>query len=158
MKKIDSLRDAVTRHNRWSRANPDKMTVFVDSGHICFTDDTPSFAYSYTVILFVMDFTGDINDFTIPVMRWLWFNQRDLLLNPEKNKELKFSTAINDDDSADILFEFPLFERVKVTLNEHGELSGEYLPEPNMPDFSTGGEWDSVFIDKTFATTAGGNQ
>lgn len=78
MEKINSLRDAVTRHNRWSRANPDKMTVFVDSGHICF----------YTVILFVMDFTGDINDFTIPVMRWLWFNQRDLLMNPEKIKRL----------------------------------------------------------------------
>ncbi|EDV3566836.1 phage tail protein, partial [Salmonella enterica subsp. enterica] len=27
MEKINSLRDAVTRHNRWSRANPDKMTV-----------------------------------------------------------------------------------------------------------------------------------
>ncbi|ENL9228747.1 phage tail protein, partial [Salmonella enterica] len=45
MLKIDSLRNAVTHSNRWSRANPDKMTVFVDSGHICFTDDTPSFAY-----------------------------------------------------------------------------------------------------------------
>ncbi|WP_183051103.1 phage tail protein, partial [Salmonella enterica] len=112
MEKINSLRDAVTRHNRWSRANPDKMTVFVDSGHICF----------YTVILFVMDFTGDINDFTIPVMRWLWFNQRDLLMNPEKNKAFKFSTAINDDDSADILFEFPLFERVNVSRNENGDL------------------------------------
>ncbi|ASA51853.1 phage tail protein [Salmonella enterica subsp. enterica serovar Abaetetuba] len=158
MLKIDSLRNAVTHSNRWSRANPDKMTIFVDSGYIHFAGDTPSFAYDYTVILFVMDFTGDINDFTIPVMRWLWFNQRDLLLNPEKNKEFKFSTAINDDDSADILFEFPLFERVKVTPDENGELSGEYLPEPRMPDFSTGGGWDSVFIDKTFVTTAGGDQ
>ncbi|EIO7472092.1 phage tail protein, partial [Salmonella enterica subsp. enterica] len=144
MEKINSLRDAVTRHNRWSRANPDKMTVFVDSGHICFSGDTPSFAYDYTVILFVMDFTGDINEFTIPVMRWLWFNQRDLLMNPEKNKAFKFSTAINDDDSADILFEFPLFERVSVSRNENGELSWEYLPEPRMPDFSTGGDWSSV--------------
>ncbi|EBR7911500.1 phage tail protein [Salmonella enterica] len=158
MKKIDSLRDAVTHSNRWSRANPDKMTVFVDGGHIRFAGDTPSFAYDYTVILFVMDFTGDINDFTIPVMRWLWFNQRDLLMNPEKNKEFKFSTAINDDDSADILFEFPLFERVKVTPDEHGELSGEYLPEPRMPDFSTGGGWDSVFIDETFTADAGDSQ
>ncbi|EGI5659814.1 phage tail protein, partial [Salmonella enterica subsp. enterica serovar Kisarawe] len=37
MEKINSLRDAVTRHNHWSRANPDKMTIFVDSGHICFS-------------------------------------------------------------------------------------------------------------------------
>lgn len=155
MEKINSLRDAVTRHNRWSRANPDKMTVFVDSGHICFSGDTPSFAYDYTVILFVMDFTGDINDFTIPVMRWLWFNQRDLLMNPEKNKAFKFSIAINDDDSADILFEFPLFERVNVSRNENGDLSWEYLPEPRMPDFSTGGDWSSVFIDESFTADAG---
>lgn len=158
MKKIDSLRDAVTRSNRWSRANPDKMTVFVDSGHIRFSGDTPSFAYDYTVILFVMDFTGDINDFTIPVMRWLWFNQRDLLLNPEKNKAFKFSTAINDDDSADILFEFPLFERVEVTLDKDGELSGEYLPEPRMPQFASDGGWGGVFPDEAHAVHAGGNQ
>lgn len=107
MEKINSLRDAVTRHNRWSRANPDKMTVFVDSGHICFSGDTPSFAYDYTVILFVMDFTGDINDFTIPVMRWLWFNQRDLLMNPEKIKRLNSQPPLMTTTAPTFFLNFP---------------------------------------------------
>ncbi|EAY8202918.1 phage tail protein, partial [Salmonella enterica] len=39
-----------------------------------------------------------------------------------------------------------------------GDLSWEYLPEPRMPDFSTGGDWSSVFIDESFTADAGGSQ
>lgn len=38
------------------------------------------------------------------------------------------------------------------------DLSWEYLPEPRMPDFSTGGDWSSVFIDESFTADAGGSQ
>lgn len=59
--------------------------------------------YRYTPVLFVMNFAGDIDDFTLPLMAWLWHNQTDLLLNPEKNRNIKFTTLINNDDTADIL-------------------------------------------------------
>lgn len=99
MLKADSLRETLTRANKWCRANPEAFTVFVEEGNIETTGETPSFMYRYTLVLFVMNFAGDIDDFTLPLMAWLWHNQPDLLLNPEKNRNVKFTTLINNDDS-----------------------------------------------------------
>ncbi|AJC66898.1 phage tail protein [Dickeya zeae] len=150
MLKTDSLRDALTASNTWCRANPEAFTVFVEEGGIETTGETPSFLYRYSLVLFVMNFTGDIDDFTLPLMAWLWQNQPDLLLNPQKNREVKFTTLINNDDSADILFEIPVRERVKVTRVDNGILRAEHLPEPRPR--LTGGVWDAVLDDATGET------
>ncbi|NKI75805.1 phage tail protein [Dickeya sp. CFBP 2040] len=150
MLKTDSLRDALTVSNTWCRANPEAFTVFVEEGGIETTGETPSFLYRYSLVLFVMNFTGDIDDFTLPLMAWLWQNQPDLLLNPQKNREVKFTTLINNDDSADILFEIPVRERVKVTRVDNGILRAEHLPEPRPR--LTGGVWDTVLDDATGET------
>ncbi|QIZ51407.1 hypothetical protein DWG24_11845 [Dickeya zeae] len=93
-----------------------------------------------------------IDDFTLPLMAWLWQNQPDLLLNPQKNREVKFTTLINNDDSADILFEIPVRERVKVTRDDNGSLRAEHLPEPRPR--LTGGVWDTVLDDATGETAS----
>ncbi|MCI4217768.1 phage tail protein [Dickeya dianthicola] len=152
MLKTDSLRDALTASNTWCRANPEAFTVFVEEGGIETTGETPSFLYRYSLVLFVMNFTGDIDDFTLPLMAWLWQNQPDLLLNPQKNREVKFTTLINNDDSADILFEIPVRERVRVTRDDNGILRAEHLPEPRPR--LTGGGWDAVLDDATGETAA----
>ncbi|MFQ9621298.1 MAG: phage tail protein [Enterobacteriaceae bacterium] len=54
-----------------------------------------------------MNYAGSIDDFTLPLLAWLWFNQPDLLLNPDKNQQIKFTTLINNDDTADLMFELP---------------------------------------------------
>ncbi|MGM3160476.1 phage tail protein [Dickeya undicola] len=150
MLKTDSLRDALTASNTWCRANPEAFTVFVEEGGIETTGETPSFLYRYSLVLFVMNFTGDIDDFTLPLMAWLWQNQPDLLLNPQKNREVTFTTLINNDDSADILFEIPVRERVRVTRDDNGILGAEHLPEPRPR--LTGGVWDTVLDDATGET------
>jgi len=144
MLKIDSLRDALTRANQWCRANPEAFTVFVEEGGIETTGETPTFVYRYSLVVFVMNYPGSLDDFTLPIMAWLWFNEPSLLLNPDKNKEMKFTTLINSDNSADLLFEMPVRQRVKVTLNDAGSMIAEHLPEPR-PRVSTGGGWGEVF-------------
>lgn len=150
MLKINSLREAMVHASRWCKANPEKFTVFVESGGIETTGETPSFAYRYNLVFFAMDFPSDIDDFTLPLMAWLWHNQPDLLLNPENNKDVKFSVAINDDDSADILYEIPVRERVKVSRDEDGTVHAEHLPEPKPRIPSAGGDWHAVFEDVTW--------
>ncbi|EMW3574805.1 phage tail protein [Yersinia enterocolitica] len=147
MLKADSLREALTRANKWCRANPEAFTVFVEEGAIETTGETPSFIYRYTLVLFVMNFAGDIDDFTLPLMAWLWHNQPDLLLNPEKNRKIKFTTLINNDDTADIMFEMPLCERVKVSLDEHGMTRAEHLPEPKPRALPVDNGWHVIFED-----------
>lgn len=130
MLKINSLRQALTDANQWCRANPEAFSVFIESGHVETTGETADFVYAYTLCLFVMNFAGDLDDFTLPLMAWLWQEQPQLLLNPEKNKEIKFTTAINNDDTADLFFELPISERVIVSRDEAGKLTGEHKPEP----------------------------
>lgn len=150
MLKIDSLRETLTRTNTWCRANPEAFSVFVEEGNIETTGETASFMYRYTLVLFVMNFAGDIDDFTLPLMAWLWHNQPDLLLNPEKNRDIKFTTLINNDDTADVLFEMPLRERVRVALDESSIPRAEHLPEPVSRIPSSDGSWGSVFDDVTW--------
>lgn len=56
MLKTDSLREAMTRSCRWCQANPEKFTIFVESGNIETTGETPSFVYRYQMVMFVMDY------------------------------------------------------------------------------------------------------
>ncbi|MCS5931654.1 phage tail protein [Klebsiella pneumoniae subsp. pneumoniae] len=49
--------------------------------------ETPSHHVSrYSLVLFIMNYAGSIDDFTLPLMAWLWFNQPDLLLSPDKTR------------------------------------------------------------------------
>lgn len=92
MLKIDSLRAALTQANTWCQANPEAFTVFVEEGGVETTGETPTFVYRYSLVVFVMNYPGSLDDFTLPIMAWLWFNEPSLLLNPDKNRELKFTT------------------------------------------------------------------
>lgn len=130
MLKINSLRQALTGANQWCKANPEAFSVFIESGRVETTGETADFVYAYTLCLFVMNFAGDLDDFTLPLMAWLWQEQPQLLLNPEKNKEIKFTTAINNDDTADLFFELPINERVIVSRDGAGKLTAEHKPEP----------------------------
>lgn len=130
MLKINSLRAALTQANAWCRANPEAFSVFIESGHVETTGESPDFVYSYTLCLFVMNYAGDLDAFTLPLMAWLWREQPQLLLNPDKNQNIKFTTAINNDDTADVFFELPISERVVVARNEDGTLSAAHKPEP----------------------------
>ena len=130
MLKINTLRDAMTDACPWCRANPEKFTVYVNNGGIETTGESPSYLYRYTLGIFVMDFTQDLDELMVPLMRWLYRNQPDLLLNPEKNRDIKFSVAINDDDSTDILLEIPVWERVIIRRNDDGTVHAEHIGEP----------------------------
>lgn len=107
MLKTNSLRESMLHGCRWCQANPEKFTIFVESGNIETTGETPSFVYRYQMVMFVMDYAGELDDLTLPLLAWLSENQPQLLLNPERNQDIKFSAVINDDDSADLLFTLP---------------------------------------------------
>ena len=68
MLKINTLRAAIEKANTWCRANPEAWTVFVEEGGIETTGETPSFMYRYSLVLFVMNYAGSIDDFTLPLM------------------------------------------------------------------------------------------
>ncbi|EEV9605563.1 phage tail protein [Escherichia coli] len=46
MLKTNSLRKGMIHGCRWCQANPEKFTIFVESGNIETTGETPSFEYA----------------------------------------------------------------------------------------------------------------
>ncbi|EFZ71532.1 tail completion protein R domain protein, partial [Escherichia coli OK1357] len=54
---------------------PGKFTIFVESGNIETTGETPSFVYRYQIVMFVMDYAGELDDLTLPLLAWLSENQ-----------------------------------------------------------------------------------
>lgn len=155
MLKLDNLRHTLSHTSQWCRANPEKFIIFAEEGGIEIRGKTLSFAYRYKAVVFVMDYTANINRLVVPLISWLFANQPDLLLNPEKSKAFKFTTAPNDDDSVDLLFEFPLYERVKVSLDPAGQLTTEYLPEPPFPVDDMAEHWQTLFDDVTWSAANG---
>ncbi len=61
MLKTDSLREAMTRSCRWCQANPEN-SPFSGAGNIETTGETPSFVYRYQMVMFVMDYAGELDD------------------------------------------------------------------------------------------------
>ncbi|EFH2382837.1 phage tail protein, partial [Escherichia coli] len=82
MLKTNSLRESMLHGCRWCQANPEKFTIFVESGNIETTGEAPSFVYRYQMVMFVMDYAGELDDLTLPLLAWLSENQPQLLLNP----------------------------------------------------------------------------
>ncbi|ENJ7893912.1 phage tail protein [Escherichia coli] len=151
MLKMNALRDTLADTCRWCKANPDKFTVCVESGSIETTGESPSFLYRYNLVIFAMDFTQDIDELFLPLLHWLYHNQPDLLLNPEKNSSIKFSAAPNNDDSVDVVIELPVWERVRVTRTPDRQVRAEHLQEPRPRIPSARGAWSNVYEDVTWS-------
>ncbi|MND11427.1 P2 phage tail completion protein R (GpR) [compost metagenome] len=143
MKKAELMRDTLTRSNTWCKANPELFIAWVEKGHIQIeATGEASFMYHYTIQVLAVEFPGQVDDLMLPIMAWAWWHQPDLLLNPDKNRQIEFDADIISDDLADILFKVPVWERVIVE-NVNGKPVARHLTE-DRPRFN-GGEWEMVF-------------
>ncbi|MFZ1873251.1 MAG: phage tail protein, partial [Chania sp.] len=124
-------------------ANPERFTVWVEKGHIEIqATGESSFMYVYPIQIFIVDYPGHLDELMLPLLAWIWVNQPDLLLNPEKNRKIEFDADISNDDLADLLLMVPVWERVMVTI-ENGKPVARHLAE-EKPRFG-GGDWEMVF-------------
>ncbi len=143
MLKAELLRAEFVRKNSWCRANPERLTVWVERGSVEVAGNDAAFMYRYTLHVLATDFSGQLDDLMLPLLGWLKSNQPDLLLNPDKNRLIEFDADIINDELADILLKVPLWERVIVQRNEDG-LIAEHKAE--RPPRIFGGPWDVVFV------------
>ncbi|HDZ9812363.1 phage tail protein [Klebsiella pneumoniae] len=143
MIKARLLREALIAGNTWCKANPEMITVWVEKGHIGIeATGEPSFMYLHTIKILAVDFPGQVDDLMLPIMAWAWRHQPDLLLNPDKNRQIEFDADIISDDTADLMFMVPVWERAMVEIVD-GKLVVTHLAE-DRPRFN-GGEWEVVF-------------
>lgn len=131
MIKPGQLRDHLLKAVPGLAANPDRLLVFVEDGHVSSAySHNLSFSYAYTLNLIITDFGGNPDSIMLPVLQWLTRHQPELLANPARRGEVKFEVDVLANDLVDVSLTLPLTERVVVNPDADGGLTLTNAPEP----------------------------
>ncbi|MCI0152139.1 phage tail protein [Paraburkholderia sediminicola] len=105
-----------------SRADPDRLTVFIDRGSIAATGTrSPSFEYRYVVNVLVPDYAGDPDTVMIALVEWARAYQPDLVTNvDERTNGITFEADILSNATADLSIRMHLTESVVVSVDANG--------------------------------------
>jgi hypothetical protein len=122
MIKPASLRAAIVAAIPSLSADPDKLTVFIDTGSIAATGaKSLSFEYRYTCNVMLLDFAGDSDDLFIAIVGWVRQYQNDLVDNPdERANGITYEVDILDNATADVSVKLQLTESVVVKTADDG--------------------------------------
>lgn len=123
MIKPASLRAALVAAIPTLATDPDRLTVFIDAGHIAATGTrTPSFEYRYTVHALVTDFAGEADDVFIAAVEWARANQPDLVTNADQRESgITFEADILNNQTVDLSIKLQLTESIVVSTDASGK-------------------------------------
>lgn len=157
MRKPDLLRAAIRALNPWCQTNPENMLVSVTEATIVATgEQSASWEYRYVIEVLLMDFPGNVDAITLPILNWARVNQPDLLFNPDVRREgIKMQAQlINTDELGneitpvhDVLFSIRATEAIIVTQDSSGNPVTTHRDEPDYSALfgESGTAWDIVF-------------
>ena len=131
MQKPTSLRKALMAALPELRNQPDRLVIWIEDGAVRARQTADhGFAFEYPLSVLLRETSTDIAIVAHAINRWLRLNQPSLLTAGDRDT-FKFETDILDNGTADILLTVDLVETVKVTAQEDGSWSIDYLPEPD---------------------------
>ena len=140
MQKPKSLRQAIENALPEIAENPDKLAMFVQQGYISSNKGTLSHTKNYTLTLLITDFTSDLDILETVIVHWLQTNQPDILGAGQTERDsFKFDVDILSHDSADVLYQLKLSERVVALHDEEtAQIHITHAPEPQHIQDLTG--------------------
>jgi hypothetical protein len=147
MRKADSLRDWLTACLPDYKAHPDRLQIFLEGGTISARQsDTLSFVYGYTVKVLFMDYRGDADHLTVPVLAWIAREQPQLLRRAD-SQPFSFEAELLDSETSDIEISIELTESVVVTPSPDGKgYAIEHPPEPTYDSFGVSASFAEITI------------
>lgn len=119
MRKADDLRRWLTRSLPYYKANPEQMSVFLDSGNVAARKGGLTFEYRYTLTVAFEGFTGDPDTIMVPLLAWIERNQPDLLQRAD-DQPIQFECEILDSSSVYLVVKIDISEAVIVTAKPGG--------------------------------------
>ncbi len=128
MKKLDSLRAAVTRAIPKLADDPDKMLAFIDEGVVeSNASRAASYRLSYVARLVLLDFSGSTFALMAAITDWAKCNQPELVQNPERRKNgIAFEADVLNHATVDLSIRIHLTEGIVVAVAEDGSYT--YTP------------------------------
>lgn len=131
MRKLTSLREAITAALPEIAQNPDNLRIWIERGSgRCQGTRTEAFAFTFQANILIVEMASDIAVLALTVFRWARANQPELLA-PGRDG-FSFDADILDNACADILIQIDLTQNASV---DGGEVT--YLDEPD-PLFDDG--------------------
>lgn len=132
MKKPYALRDYLVQNIKFLQDNPDKLSMYIESGRYRSTMATGlSMESICPVKMVIQDFSEDPDLVAFLIFQWLRTHQSELMTNLETNKTaVKFELEILDNDKCDLMFELELTERVIIKKQNDGSFKFDYPLEP----------------------------
>ncbi|WP_257828570.1 phage tail protein [Burkholderia glumae] len=125
MKKLDSLRAAITGAVAYLAENPDRLLVFADEG---VTESSASPAQSYVIRyvarIVLLDFAGSTFALMGDIVEWAKRNQPYIVQNPDTRQNgITFEVDVLNTGAVDLSIRVPLTENVVVTVAPDGTRS-----------------------------------
>lgn len=142
MKKPADLRAHLERSVACLKAEPDKLSVYIERGAIASRiGGGMSFEYRYDLVLVVTDFADHADTLMIPILAWIAVNQTDLMQHPERIEQaIKFQAELIDHDKADIEITIALTEAV-VVVERDGTYTATHIAPPALADLTGPTGW-----------------
>lgn len=136
MIKPASLRAAITAAIPDVATNPEKLTVFIDSGLLAATAGRSlSFEYRYTLNVLLLEFAGDSDLLFVAILEWVREHQNDLVTNPdERERGITYEIDILDNETADVSLKLMLTESVVVKTADDGTRTITHVDDSKKPD------------------------
>lgn len=138
MKKPESLRDLMTQAVPAIKADPTRLSLFIDRGSIRVRPGSLSFEYAYSVNLVVQDYAGDPDAVIVPVIAWIAEHQPELLQRQD-SQAFDFESELLAEGVFDLSLTIALTERVRV-VRADGGVTVEHLEDRLPPDIFPGAE------------------
>lgn len=119
-------------------ADPDKLTVFIDTGSIAATGaKSLSFEYRYTCNVILLDFAGDSNDVFIAIVGWVREYQNDLVNNPDMRANgITYEVDILDNATVDVSIKLQLTESVVVRTADDGSRTVTHIDDSAVTPYT----------------------
>ncbi|AXF23498.1 phage tail protein [Burkholderia pyrrocinia] len=125
MKKLDSLRAAITGAVAYLPENPDRLLVFVDEGVIeSNASRAQSYVIRYVARIVLLDFAGSTFALMGDITEWAKRNQPDIVQNPDTRQNgITFEADVLNNGAVDLSIRVPLTENVVVKVAGDGTRS-----------------------------------
>lgn len=139
MQKPKSLRLAIENALPEIAANPEKLAMFIENGRISANKGTLSHTENYTLTLLITDFVSNLDVLKTSMINWLQIHQPDILgAGAVAENAFTFQADILSHDTADVLIQLRLSERVNAMIDENRQIHITHPKEPQLTPDLTG--------------------
>lgn len=152
MRKPGRLRAALTealegRHPAY-RTDPSLMhMVALDVGMAASGRPGTAFQYQYTLALGIMDFTGNPEEVSVPLLIWVQRWQHDLLTDPKRAADLTMDVEYLESGKVDLIIRLKLTEAVRFVPRAEGGHDVIFAEEPVPMLLQTGEPLHRVYLE-----------